>query len=296
MRICITSQGDNLESKLDPRFGRCMFFIIWDSATKDFLALPNPNIDVGSGAGIQSAQLVVDQQVQTVITGDVGPKAKNVLQLAGINIVTGMNSGMTIREILQNADNSNNLEENSSSNNLNSITKNQVNTSNDNNVDDNDRVNYANKDASQNSNFNSKPNRTSNVFVRGWNRIFGRNSSLQNNVTLTSPRKFFVGRRFASQNSADNGLGMRCCGFGSGSGSGSNRSSGLGRGRKNVVGTGVGRGRGCRFDNNSVASNFSTTSTDICVCPVCGATQQHQLGIPCREIKCSQCNATMVRG
>ena len=31
MKVAITSTGDNLESKLDQRFGRCGYFIIYDT-------------------------------------------------------------------------------------------------------------------------------------------------------------------------------------------------------------------------------------------------------------------------
>ncbi|MBU0744358.1 MAG: NifB/NifX family molybdenum-iron cluster-binding protein [Gammaproteobacteria bacterium] len=88
MKICITSSGDNLESQIDPRFGRCAYFIIWDDETNAFEAIANPNIDVGSGAGIQSAQLVIEKKVSMVITGEVGPKAEKVLKEGRLQIIT----------------------------------------------------------------------------------------------------------------------------------------------------------------------------------------------------------------
>lgn len=94
MKICITSSGDNLESQIDQRFGRCGYFIIWDDVSNAFEAIVNPNIDVGSGAGIQSAQLVVAKQVSMVITGEVGPKAEQVLQAAKLRIITGENGNI----------------------------------------------------------------------------------------------------------------------------------------------------------------------------------------------------------
>ena len=94
MKICITSSGDNLEAQIDQRFGRCSYFIIYDSTNDTFEAIANPSVDVGSGAGIQSAQLVVDKQVLMVITGEIGPKAEKVLKNANIQIITNKNGSV----------------------------------------------------------------------------------------------------------------------------------------------------------------------------------------------------------
>ena len=88
MRICITSEGKTLDSKVDSRFGRCQYFIIADTETLEFEAVENPNIESMGGAGIQSAQLVVSKQVKAVLTGNVGPNAFQTLQAAGVDIFT----------------------------------------------------------------------------------------------------------------------------------------------------------------------------------------------------------------
>ena len=89
-KICITSQGDNLAAQVDPRFGRCRYFIIVDAETLEFETVQNPNIDAMGGAGIQSGQLVAGKQVKAVITGNVGPNAFQTLQAAGIDVITGV--------------------------------------------------------------------------------------------------------------------------------------------------------------------------------------------------------------
>jgi len=89
MKICVTSEGKGLDSKVDPRFGRCQYFIIADTDNLGFEAIENPNIESMGGAGIQSAQLVSSKQVKAVITGNVGPNAFQTLQAAGVEIFTG---------------------------------------------------------------------------------------------------------------------------------------------------------------------------------------------------------------
>ncbi|MBU1933249.1 MAG: NifB/NifX family molybdenum-iron cluster-binding protein [Candidatus Omnitrophica bacterium] len=96
MKICITSDGDKLDSKVDPRFGRCQYFIIIDTDTMEFEAICNPNIDAMGGAGIQSGQLISGENVKSVITGNVGPNAFQTLKAAGIDVITGVSG--TIKE------------------------------------------------------------------------------------------------------------------------------------------------------------------------------------------------------
>jgi len=55
MKICVTSQGNVLESNVDPRFGRANYFIIIDPENMGFEAIENPNVGSMGGAGIQSA-------------------------------------------------------------------------------------------------------------------------------------------------------------------------------------------------------------------------------------------------
>ena len=99
MKICVTSEGSSLDSKVDPRFGRCQYFIIADSDTLEFEVVENPNIESIGGAGIQSAQLVSSKQVKAVVTGNVGPNAFQTLQAAGIEIFTGASG--TIKEAIE---------------------------------------------------------------------------------------------------------------------------------------------------------------------------------------------------
>lgn len=98
MKICVTSEGKTLDSKVDPRFGRCQNFIIFDSDTGNFDVEENKNAQFQSGAGIQSGQLVVSKGVQAVLTGNIGPNAHQVLLAAGISVFTEVSG--TVREAI----------------------------------------------------------------------------------------------------------------------------------------------------------------------------------------------------
>lgn len=83
-RICITSTGRTALDPVDPRFGRCSFFLIADVPKDGFDAVENQARSLGNGAGIQAAQEIANRGVTTVITGDLGPNAFRVLYAAGI--------------------------------------------------------------------------------------------------------------------------------------------------------------------------------------------------------------------
>jgi predicted Fe-Mo cluster-binding NifX family protein len=84
---------------VDPRFGRCQFFVIVDSETMNFSAIPNTASAAMHGAGIQAAQMMVNNEVDVVLTGNVGPNAFRTLSAAGIKIVTGISN--TVRDVVE---------------------------------------------------------------------------------------------------------------------------------------------------------------------------------------------------
>ncbi len=100
MKVCITSSGPNLDDTVDPRFGRCRYFIILDIESMRFEAFDNAAIGASGGAGIQSAQFVGDKGAIAVLTGNVGPNAYNTLQAAGLKIFTGI-SGISVRQAVE---------------------------------------------------------------------------------------------------------------------------------------------------------------------------------------------------
>jgi predicted Fe-Mo cluster-binding NifX family protein len=89
MKIAVSSAGKNLASQLDPRFGRCNYFLIIDTQDMSFEVCGNENTALGGGAGIQSAQFVASKGVKAVITGHCGPNAMQTLSAAGIQVYVG---------------------------------------------------------------------------------------------------------------------------------------------------------------------------------------------------------------
>ena len=98
MKIAVTSKSNNLESEIDPRFGRCSYFLIVDTDTMDFEYLSNESAMASGGAGIQAAQTVVKAGVKVVVTGNMGPNAFQTISAAGIRVFTGANG--TVKEVV----------------------------------------------------------------------------------------------------------------------------------------------------------------------------------------------------
>jgi len=90
MKIAITAAGTTLDAEVDPRFGRCQYFIIADPETMEFEAVDNSSAMAGGGAGISAAQGIAGKGVEAVLTGNCGPNAHQVLSSAGIQVITGV--------------------------------------------------------------------------------------------------------------------------------------------------------------------------------------------------------------
>jgi len=98
MKLAVTTRGQTLDDPVDPRFGRCAFFVIVDDETMRAEAIQNSSSAAGGGAGIQAGQLMADHGVNVVLTGNCGPNAFQTLQAADIDVVTGATG--TVREAI----------------------------------------------------------------------------------------------------------------------------------------------------------------------------------------------------
>jgi predicted Fe-Mo cluster-binding NifX family protein len=99
MKICVSAVANSLDAQLDPRFGRCPYFVIVDPETMQFEAVLNMASGAMGGAGIQAAQTITSRGAKVLVTGNVGPNAFQALSAAGIKIMTGAFG--TVREVVE---------------------------------------------------------------------------------------------------------------------------------------------------------------------------------------------------
>lgn len=101
MKIAITSTGNSLESTIDQRFGRCCYFVIYDTESKAIEFIPNTNKDAEEGAGPASVQLVASRKVIKIVSGEFGMKIKPILDSLKIQMIALKEPEKKIREIIE---------------------------------------------------------------------------------------------------------------------------------------------------------------------------------------------------
>jgi predicted Fe-Mo cluster-binding NifX family protein len=102
MKIAISASNDDLNGEVVPVFGRCAGFIIAEaegSEIKSHQFIDNPGKNAMGGAGIAAARTVVEQAVEAVITGNLGPNAGLILEQS--NIKAYQATGMKIKAAVQ---------------------------------------------------------------------------------------------------------------------------------------------------------------------------------------------------
>ena len=99
MKVAVSSNGEDLNAQLDPRFGRCAYFLVVNPDDMSFEAFNNQSAAQGGGAGIQAAQFLASKGVEAVITGNCGPNAVQTLSAAGIELFGGQAG--TVREVVE---------------------------------------------------------------------------------------------------------------------------------------------------------------------------------------------------
>jgi predicted Fe-Mo cluster-binding NifX family protein len=99
MKVAISSSGDTLDSIIDRRFERCPYFIIIDTVTMKFDSKSNIGTVKKDGTGSSALNLILNNGVEAVITGDMRQKAFKILSNANKKIITGVSG--KIRNIVE---------------------------------------------------------------------------------------------------------------------------------------------------------------------------------------------------
>lgn len=99
MKIAISAAGKTIDSLLDVRFGRCEYFQIHDSESKEIIVIENKGVTCSGGAGIVAAQQLIDENINIIITGSLGPNAFEIIEKAEIKPYKSEN--ISIQSVLE---------------------------------------------------------------------------------------------------------------------------------------------------------------------------------------------------
>ena len=100
MKTIITSSENKITAAFDKRFGRAAWFCIYDEQTGETEFIENMNLNASNGAGTKAAEKAVELNVKKIISGDFGPKAKDLLDKFEIQMVILRDDNLTIESII----------------------------------------------------------------------------------------------------------------------------------------------------------------------------------------------------
>ena len=86
MKVAVTAEDKDAKSSPSPVFGRCPYFAIVDIGEEEVKFVENDAINQRGGAGTAAAQVVGDEDVEAVVTGNLGPNAFRVLEQLSIDV------------------------------------------------------------------------------------------------------------------------------------------------------------------------------------------------------------------
>lgn len=85
-KIAVAVERPDVQSVISEVFGRSDYFLLFDTVNNTEEIILNPFAKTFGGAGIQSAQLLVENNVDVLITNKIGANALRVLNSAGIKV------------------------------------------------------------------------------------------------------------------------------------------------------------------------------------------------------------------
>jgi predicted Fe-Mo cluster-binding NifX family protein len=101
MKTIITSTGNQLQSVFDQRFGRAIWFCLLDEETGKTRFIKNEYEEAAQGAGRKVVEKVMELGATKVISGDFGPKAKELLEQLNVQMVIINEDALTVADIIK---------------------------------------------------------------------------------------------------------------------------------------------------------------------------------------------------
>ena len=98
MKIAVSAEGNTPGSAVSEKFGRALYFMIFDTEDSKFTAVPNSAVSAQGGAGPEAVRQIVSCGAGVLLTGRLGPNAESAAAAAGIKTVTGTSGSKTVKQ------------------------------------------------------------------------------------------------------------------------------------------------------------------------------------------------------
>ncbi len=97
--FAISSTGKTEKSLLDLRFGKCNYIVIFNANKKQFSIIENPYKE-NEHSGTKLVNLLKKYDVTTIITGEVGPRAGQLLEKEKLQLVLLSEERIKIEDVI----------------------------------------------------------------------------------------------------------------------------------------------------------------------------------------------------
>jgi predicted Fe-Mo cluster-binding NifX family protein len=104
----ITSSGNTVSAEFDRRFGRAAWFCAYNEETGETKFYRNEFVNATQGAGTRVAERMMELKAKKIISGDFGPKAKDLLDRFRIQLVVIQDTQISVQDIIERIKNKNN--------------------------------------------------------------------------------------------------------------------------------------------------------------------------------------------
>ncbi|RDV81711.1 NifB/NifX family molybdenum-iron cluster-binding protein [Ammonifex thiophilus] len=98
MKIAVSAKGDTPEALVEPNFGESSHFLIYDTESGSYRAVPN-RMREEPEAGIRTVEMLKEEGVEAIVTGNLGPNALQAIAAAGMECRIG--AGGTVKDAVE---------------------------------------------------------------------------------------------------------------------------------------------------------------------------------------------------